>query len=156
MFSKQSNVVGRSLCRERKRACLSQEALAEQLHVTRQTISNWDSGKTLPDIETLKTLAEVLSVPIERLIYGETQPARRSLPPEFREVWCRRLGLVVLVWGIISGFRAGSGAVQTPEGGVGWGFLWAEALPVWYTALIRGTILLALSSILGRLNSREP
>ena len=156
MRSRQNHPVGGFLSRERKQAGLSQEALAERIHVTRQTISNWESGKSLPDIEMLKTLAEVLEVPVERLIYGEAPPRRSFLSsPAFWEVWCRRPGLAVLVLGILSGFRAGSGAVQTPEGGAGWGFLWAEALPVWHAALIRGTVLLALSGILGRLN-REP
>lgn len=143
MRSKQSNPVGGFLSRARKQAGLSQEALAERIHAPRQTVSNWESGKSLPDIEMLKTLVEVLEVPVERLICEE-EPPRWSLlsSPAFWEVWCRRLGLVVLVWGGISGFQAGSGAVQTPEGGVSWGFLWAEALPVWYAALIRGTILL--------------
>lgn len=57
MFSRKFNIVGACISRERKKAGLSQEALAEQLHVTRQTISNWESGKSLPDIESLKTLA---------------------------------------------------------------------------------------------------
>lgn len=44
MFSRKFNIVGACISRERKKAGLSQEALAEKLHVTRQTISNWESG----------------------------------------------------------------------------------------------------------------
>lgn len=71
MFRKHTNLVGQRICAERKRSGLSQEALAAQLYVTRQTISNWEVGKTMPDLESLKLLALALSVPIERLIYGE-------------------------------------------------------------------------------------
>ena len=50
---------------------LTQDALAEKIHVTRQAISNWENDKTKPDIEALENLAEVFEVDIEELIYGE-------------------------------------------------------------------------------------
>ena len=57
MNFKKSNTVGISISAARKAAGLSQEALASRLHVTRQTISNWDVGKSMPDIDSLKLLA---------------------------------------------------------------------------------------------------
>ena len=56
-------------CREDKK--LTQEALAEKLSVTRQAVSNWETGKTQPDVQTLDAIAGELDVSIERLIYGE-------------------------------------------------------------------------------------
>ncbi len=50
---------------------LTQDALAEKIHVTRQAISNWENDKTKPDIEALESLAEAFGVDIEELIYGE-------------------------------------------------------------------------------------
>ena len=50
---------------------LTQDALAEKIHVTRQAISNWENDKTKPDIEALEALATALEVEIEELIYGE-------------------------------------------------------------------------------------
>lgn len=50
---------------------INQEQLAEQLHVTRQAVSNWETGKTQPDIETLTRIAEYFGVSVERLIYGK-------------------------------------------------------------------------------------
>lgn len=50
---------------------LTQDALAEKLHVTRQAVSNWENDKTKPDIEALEALATALEVEIEELIYGE-------------------------------------------------------------------------------------
>ena len=38
----------------RIRSNMSQEQLAEQLHVTRQTVSKWEQGINQPDIYTLK------------------------------------------------------------------------------------------------------
>ena len=81
MLSKFS-VVGDCIRVERRRAGLSQDQLAERLHVTRQTISNWKGRKSLPDIESLKSLAEALEIPIEYLIYGEIgcRPQRAAWP----------------------------------------------------------------------------
>ena len=61
--------------REARRKCgLSQEQLAEQLHVTRQAVSNWETGKTQPDIDTLTQLASIFDVSVERIIYGKEKP----------------------------------------------------------------------------------
>lgn len=40
----------------RKHAGLTQDDLAERMHVTRQTVSSWETGRTQPDIETLSAL----------------------------------------------------------------------------------------------------
>lgn len=58
----------------RKENNMTQDQLAERLHVTRQAVSNWENGKTQPDIETLTQLAQVFGVDVERLIYGRARP----------------------------------------------------------------------------------
>ena len=146
---------GENLMRSRKKSGLSQEEVAAKLGVSRQTVSNWETGRNLPDIEALKALAEALEVPVEQLIYQEGRsPSRLARFP--LDVWCRRLGIFVLVWGLLSGIRAGSGSGIMSDGGVGFVFTWRAALSVWYTALIRGSILLALGRVLTLLQDREP
>ena len=54
----------------REQKGINQEELAERLCVTRQAVSNWERGKTEPDIETLHKIADILEVSIEELIYG--------------------------------------------------------------------------------------
>ena len=54
----------------RKQAAMTQEELAERLHVTRQVVSSWETGKTQPDIETLTALAEILGTDVNELICG--------------------------------------------------------------------------------------
>ena len=63
--------VSKNLKKIRTEKKLTQDALAEKLHITRQAISNWENDKTKPDIEALEMLAKVLEVDIEELIYGE-------------------------------------------------------------------------------------
>lgn len=87
MFSRKSNTVGMCIARERKKTGLSQAALAAQLHVIRQTISNWESGRSMPDLESLKLLAEALNVPIEQLIYGDVSPKHSKIRTSVG-AWC--------------------------------------------------------------------
>lgn len=47
---------------------LSQDALAEKLHVTRQAVSRWETGKTIPDPESLKQLSRLFNVSINTLL----------------------------------------------------------------------------------------
>ncbi|MBQ8383233.1 MAG: helix-turn-helix transcriptional regulator [Clostridia bacterium] len=64
-------MVGKNIKKAREEKGLTQDALAEQLNVTRQAVSNWENEKTQPDIETLDQIAQILGVDIERLIYGQ-------------------------------------------------------------------------------------
>ena len=47
---------------------LSQEALAEQLYVTRQAVSRWETGETVPNTEALKLLSRFFDVSINTLL----------------------------------------------------------------------------------------
>ena len=53
---------------------LTQKQLAEQLYVTRQAVTFWESGHRIPDIETLSRMAEVFNVQIHDLIDAMTGP----------------------------------------------------------------------------------
>ena len=52
----------------RTRKGLSQEALAERIYVTRQAVSRWETGETLPNTETLKLLSKLFDVSINTLL----------------------------------------------------------------------------------------
>lgn len=52
---------------------MSQEALAEKLHVTRQAVSRWETGETLPNTETLKLLSKLFDVSINTLLGSPRQ-----------------------------------------------------------------------------------
>lgn len=55
----------------RKSKGLSQEELAIKLNVVRQTISKWEQGLSVPDVDMLITISEVLETPVSTLL-GET------------------------------------------------------------------------------------
>lgn len=50
---------------------LSQREVAEALHMNRSTYTYYETAKVIPDIITLKKLAEIFSVPLETLCYPE-------------------------------------------------------------------------------------
>lgn len=51
----------------RKKAGLTQSALAEKLNVTRQTVSSWEIGRTEPDIESMTRMAEIFGIDMNEL-----------------------------------------------------------------------------------------
>lgn len=52
----------------RKQKGYSQETLAQQLNVVRQTVSKWEKGLSVPDAEMLQRLAELFEVPVSTLL----------------------------------------------------------------------------------------
>ena len=52
---------------------LSQDELAEKLFVTRQAVSRWETGETVPGVETLKLLSTLFNVSINTLLGSPRQ-----------------------------------------------------------------------------------
>lgn len=52
----------------RTKSSLSQEELAEKINVTRQAVSRWETGETIPNIDTLKLLSKLFDVSINTLL----------------------------------------------------------------------------------------
>ena len=57
-------LIGEIILQRRKELNMTQKQLAEKLNVTDRTISRWECGVSLPDVEMLKTVAKVLNVDI--------------------------------------------------------------------------------------------
>ena len=55
----------------RKQKGLTQEELAEALHVSRTAVSKWESGRGYPNIDSLKATAAFFSVTVDALLSGE-------------------------------------------------------------------------------------
>lgn len=58
---------------------LSQEELAEKVYVTRQTISNWENGKSYPDIHSLLLLSSLFNVSLDQLIKGDIETMKEII-----------------------------------------------------------------------------
>lgn len=71
--------LGTQLKAHRARLGLSQEALADRVYVTRQTISNWETGKSYPDIHSLLLLSNVFQVSLDQLIKGDVEQMKEEI-----------------------------------------------------------------------------
>ena len=60
--------IGENIRNFRKKNDLTQEALADRLGVTYQSISRWENGTTYPDLELIPSIAEELSVTVDELL----------------------------------------------------------------------------------------
>ena len=60
--------VGMRIAEHRKRLGLSQEELADRLFVTRQAISKWENGTSVPSIDTLSEISKLFSVSFEEIL----------------------------------------------------------------------------------------
>lgn len=63
--------VGKVIRDLRTEAGMSQEELAEKAFVSRQTISNWENGKSYPDVQSLSLIAGHFGTSIDELVKGD-------------------------------------------------------------------------------------
>lgn len=58
---------------------LSQDALAEKIYVSRQTISNWETEKNYPDVNSLIRMSEVFGVSVDVLLKGDVEEMKKII-----------------------------------------------------------------------------
>lgn len=69
---------GKTLKERRSQLDLTQEEVAKKLYISRQTISNWENGKSYPDLDMLIKISDVYHVSIDSLLKGD-QELKKSL-----------------------------------------------------------------------------
>ncbi len=77
--------LGKQIKKYRGELSLSQEALAEKIYVSRQTVSNWENDKNYPDINTLLRLSEVFQVSVDILIKGDVEKMKVEIRQQDRQ-----------------------------------------------------------------------
>ncbi|MDR2360949.1 MAG: helix-turn-helix domain-containing protein [Oscillospiraceae bacterium] len=94
----------------RKKSGLSQEQLAEQLNVSRQSISKWELSESMPDSENLIKLTTLFSVTADYLLKDEhsnnmdipiVKANAEHIKLQYRDRWIRIISLVSFVVGSI-------------------------------------------------------
>ena len=99
--------IGKHIRQQRLRQNMTQDDLAQRIHATRQTVSNYETGRSQPDLDTLHLLAQALDCDIQILLYGQARPA-----PDPREMRRLRIGLCLL--GGVLAAELIAGLVWTP------------------------------------------
>ena len=70
--------IGKNIRSLRVKRNMSQDQLAEALHVTRQTVSNYETGRSRPDVEMLTALATALDADVREILYGPAETDRTA------------------------------------------------------------------------------
>jgi len=70
--------IGKNIKDLRSAKNMTQDELAETLFVTRQTVSNYETGKSRPDVEMLTRIAEALETDVNSLIYGPAPEEKKT------------------------------------------------------------------------------
>ena len=78
---------GDNLIQLRKLHHMSQEELAERVEVSRQTLSKWETGDSLPDIEKCMRLADIFGVTLDDLVNYEAMIPGLGVPPRGKHVF---------------------------------------------------------------------
>ena len=68
--------IGRLLQELRKEKGLTQEQLAERMGVARRTVSRWETGSNMPDLDILMELADLYAVDLRVILSGERKSER--------------------------------------------------------------------------------
>ena len=89
----------------RRRKALSQSALAEMLHVTRQAVSGWETGKTFPDLDMVVRLSKALDTDPNSLLYPRRPTGTNPRTVPLRFFWFAILAFLAL-------FTFGAGTVS--------------------------------------------
>ena len=129
--------IGGKIAACRKRAGMSQEKLANELNISRQAVSRWETGEAVPDTEKVIQLSRIFHVTTDYLLLDIVEapqsaaPAENNRETEQRQSMRMHFGWFLLIFGII--------AFSATLVGAG---LYAQTLTEWRTNLGRyGTAL---------------
>ena len=70
--------IGKNIRQLRTQKNMTQDELAEKLFVTRQTVSNYETGRSRPDVEMLAKIAEILETDTNTVIYGPPEEVSKK------------------------------------------------------------------------------
>ena len=102
---------------QRARLGMSQEALAEAVFVSRQTISNWETDRTYPDVQSLLLLSALFDTTVDELIKGDVSKMEETCKRDWALM--QRLAIGMTIFAIL-GIAAFFAAFQELRADWGW------------------------------------
>ena len=72
------NTLSHNLQTARKKTGLSQNDVANLLHITRQSVSQWENGHSCPDLQNLQILSEIYQISVDNLISAPTMSSNTA------------------------------------------------------------------------------
>ena len=95
-------MLSEKLYKLRKNSGLSQEQLAEQLNVSRQAISKWESGTAVPESEKLITISNYFGVSVDFLLKDDEGDKAKVTDSTIEEKPKMIAGIIICIAGILS------------------------------------------------------
>lgn len=143
-----------NLRRLRKRAGLSQDALAEKLSVTRQTVSSWERGNSYPDLDMLVHISDALATDPNELLYPNQKRRSGGVSRLVDDDFFGKLTVVIWIVGFLLGLSVGSQGYASGPNTISWHFAFSDALRCWAPAFLTGMAFLGLQKIIDLLKER--
>lgn len=81
----------------RERLGLSQEAVAQAIYVSRQTMSSWENGKTYPDVQSLLLLSDLFGASIDELVKGDVVSMKEVVSKDVLKMERLAMGSIALL-----------------------------------------------------------
>ncbi|MCO6559018.1 MAG: helix-turn-helix transcriptional regulator [Bifidobacterium sp.] len=76
---------------------LSQDDLAGKIFVSRQTVSNWETGRTYPDVQNLLLLGNLFGITLDELVKGDVEKMNEKIERNKRGIIVLSIAEVLLV-----------------------------------------------------------
>ena len=89
--------IAKNIKKTRQQKGWTQERLAQELHVTRQAVSSWETGKSEPDIGMLESISQTLQVELMELLYGRKGPGKYPQLQKKAVIWVIVLGILAVL-----------------------------------------------------------
>ena len=101
--------IGKFLSQLRKEKTLTQEQLAEKLNVARRTVSRWETGSNMPDMDILIELSDFYAVDLREILDGERRDSQMNKEmeetilkvAEYENEGKKRTSIIVIVYSVL-------------------------------------------------------
>lgn len=98
--------LGNTIRLKREERDLTQQELADLLHVTRQTVSRWESGSRCPDLILSRKIADTFGISLDDLVSSsdtDSYVPKKTGVPEIKRILAAIFLLTLAVWLMICG-----------------------------------------------------
>ncbi|RXT55645.1 helix-turn-helix transcriptional regulator [Lacticaseibacillus chiayiensis] len=85
---------------------MTQAELAQQLNVSRHTVSNWENGRNLPDLEMVTLIARIFDVSLDHLILDNPQLKKKLIKDSTVNRWQTVMAVLTTIFAIMIGMSA--------------------------------------------------
>ena len=105
--------LGDTIRSKREERDMTQQELADQLHVTRQTVSRWESGSRCPDLILSKKIADMFGISLDELVSSsdvDSYVPKKAGVPEIKKILAAIFVMILSVWFMVYAFASNATA----------------------------------------------